>query len=352
VQITTAGSILTPGKRYQYTVVIADDDGGTLRLLNGTTTLLDVSAVGTYTGYFTAGTGTGFGIKRWSANTSMVVGSVVVKEVTNSLTSLLEETLGSDLVTNGDFAADTDWTKGTGWTIAAGVASCDGTSPSSRIYQADRALDTKLYKITYTVLNRTQGGVQATLTNVQGPLSSSDGTYVNYLTADQDGYVSILGTSSFIGDIDNVVLEEVTNDSRGTMVVDWTPGASADIDTGNIGMLTVAETTSTSLLYTDASGNRFRSYDHTNAPLVTKDWDANVALRVALRWGIDTDNVRQMSLAYVLASTVDTGTLTDYDGAFTLQTLLLLMKGGTWPQQIKNLKFYDRVLTDAELENL
>ena len=30
--------------------------------------------------------------------------------------------IGLDLVINGAFAADTDWTKGAGWTIAVGVA--------------------------------------------------------------------------------------------------------------------------------------------------------------------------------------------------------------------------------------
>ena len=33
-----------------------------------------------------------------------------------------------NLVTNGTFDADSDWTKGTGWSINGGVASCNGTS--------------------------------------------------------------------------------------------------------------------------------------------------------------------------------------------------------------------------------
>ena len=31
------------------------------------------------------------------------------------------ELLGSEEVTNGDFATDSDWTKGTGWSIAGGI---------------------------------------------------------------------------------------------------------------------------------------------------------------------------------------------------------------------------------------
>jgi len=34
--------------------------------------------------------------------------------------------LGSDLVTNGTFAADSDWTKGANWTIGSGVATKTG----------------------------------------------------------------------------------------------------------------------------------------------------------------------------------------------------------------------------------
>ena len=43
-----------------------------------------------------------------------------------------------DRVTNGAFAADTDWTKGDGWSIAAGVANCDGSQTGgSNLYQSN-----------------------------------------------------------------------------------------------------------------------------------------------------------------------------------------------------------------------
>lgn len=43
---------------------------------------------------------------------------------------------GVELVTNGDFAADTDWIKGASWSIAAGFASHDETKGATRILQA------------------------------------------------------------------------------------------------------------------------------------------------------------------------------------------------------------------------
>jgi len=48
---------------------------------------------------------------------SIVVAGSVLRRVTSA-----HPRLGSELVVNGAFAADTDWTKGTGWTIAGGVA--------------------------------------------------------------------------------------------------------------------------------------------------------------------------------------------------------------------------------------
>ncbi len=38
--------------------------------------------------------------------------------------------LGPELITNGDFATDSNWGKGIGWSINNGVASCDGTQTS------------------------------------------------------------------------------------------------------------------------------------------------------------------------------------------------------------------------------
>ena len=46
------------------------------------------------------------------------------------------ETYGSELVTNGSFATDSDWTKETGWTISGGTANFSGGTGNRSIYQA------------------------------------------------------------------------------------------------------------------------------------------------------------------------------------------------------------------------
>lgn len=62
----------------------------------------------------------------------------------------LDTTVGSDVVTNGAFAADSDWTKGTGWTIAAGVASFSGSAVAA-LSQALTVVDGETYELTFTL---------------------------------------------------------------------------------------------------------------------------------------------------------------------------------------------------------
>ena len=44
---------------------------------------------------------------------------------------LTKVSYGPELVTNGDFATDSDWTKGTGWSISGGVATHSGVTASN-----------------------------------------------------------------------------------------------------------------------------------------------------------------------------------------------------------------------------
>ena len=65
-------------------------------------------------------------------------------------------TAGSELVTNGDFATDSDWTKGTGWSITGGQAVCDGTQVSnSFLIQTNVAspeINGQLFLVEFTIV--------------------------------------------------------------------------------------------------------------------------------------------------------------------------------------------------------
>ena len=60
---------------------------------------------------------------------------------------------GSNLVTNGTFDADSDWTKGTGWAIASGVASWTGTTAANLEQTITGLTDTKTYEVLITLID-------------------------------------------------------------------------------------------------------------------------------------------------------------------------------------------------------
>ena len=64
----------------------------------------------------------------------------------------LDETVGTEEITNGTFDADSDWTKGTGWTIASGVASFSGTAIDSLNQTISGLTDGDVYELTFTLI--------------------------------------------------------------------------------------------------------------------------------------------------------------------------------------------------------
>lgn len=117
-------------------------------------------------------------------------------------------TLGSDLVTNGGFSADTNWTKAANWTIAAGVAAGDGSN--GYIDQTT---------LTMTVGQWMQAEVDI-VTRVGGTLLLQIGATVleavssvavgNIRTGRATaGFLRLYGTS-FSGTIDNVSLKAIS----------------------------------------------------------------------------------------------------------------------------------------------
>ena len=87
--------------------------------------------------------------------------------------------LGSELVVNGNFATDSDWTKGTGWSIADGKAV--GVNASGILEQSiSFTVLNKIYKISFSVLDLNGGSVaiQTNQSNMQ--TISSNGDYEIY----------------------------------------------------------------------------------------------------------------------------------------------------------------------------
>lgn len=140
------------------------------------------------------------------------------------------DALGSELVTNGDFATDSNWTKGTGWTISGGTASCDGSQSGNTDLSQNITTDaSKQYKITYTISNYSAGSIFIRLNsgNVTST-KSSNGTFTEILVGAGGTQVTLRGNSTFVGSIDNVSVKEISN--NGTISgATWTHGIGAPV---------------------------------------------------------------------------------------------------------------------------
>lgn len=117
--------------------------------------------------------------------------------------------LGSDLVTNGDFASDSNWIKGTGWTISGGSA--NGSSTTGDLYQENVVESGKYYQVTFTISNYSAGSVRVELPNNSsaGTERSANGTYTEIILS--SGTILLFDArTSFTGSIDNVSVKEVS----------------------------------------------------------------------------------------------------------------------------------------------
>jgi len=146
-----------------------------------------------------------------------------------------QDNLGDELVTNGAFATDTDWTKQTGWTIAALVASCDGTQTGASSLFQNNALSEvpalgSTFLVTFTISNYSAGSIYPRLANsdiTDGTTRNADGTYTQIYTVTNtpiNQNINLVADADFIGDIDNVSVKEVTEGSTG-----WTGNDSEAI---------------------------------------------------------------------------------------------------------------------------
>ena len=124
-------------------------------------------------------------------------------------------TVGStNLITNGTFAADTNWTKQTGWTIAAGVADCDGTQSDTTLLFQDASLSPGcVYSVTFTISSYSTGSLYARCgADGYGTKREANGCYIERIPdiGSQYSRVFFEASSDFIGKIDTVTAYLVT----------------------------------------------------------------------------------------------------------------------------------------------
>ena len=169
---------------------------------------------------------------------------------------------GDELVTNGTFDTDSDWTKDAAWTISNGVASFDD-SVNANLQQANIGLEIgKIYQLSFEIT----AGADANFSLFASGSSEQYIGYtdyavgnhaVNFICTGGDGVR--IAASKFIGSsfsIDNISVKEVTFDeSDGTLTLfehpNNVPRVEYDADGNRLGLL-VEESRTNLLARSDA----------------------------------------------------------------------------------------------------
>ena len=117
---------------------------------------------------------------------------------------------GVNLIINGTFDTDTDWTKGVGVIIDSGKAVC--TASTGNILSQDSPFKIgKTYKVIYTI-TVTSGSLLVIIgDSAAGTIRDSSGTYEENLVADWTGFYFI-DQNAFTGTIDDVSVVEISDE--------------------------------------------------------------------------------------------------------------------------------------------
>ena len=144
---------------------------------------------------------------------------------------MMQPSLGSEVITNGDFATDSDWTKSDGATISGGKANFEGDG-STFVYINQSNIFTSsgsTYKVTADVVITSGLGLkfQDGANNENIGVATTSGSYTFYFTAGSNSTLVIgrrTGGTPFESSVDNVSVKKVNG----------VPGIMTNMSAGNI----------------------------------------------------------------------------------------------------------------------
>lgn len=141
-----------------------------------------------------------------------------------------------ELVTNGTFATDTDWSKGSGWTIDAGDSNvAEATLSDAYINQDHGATVARSYDYSYDLVTCTAGSVMIKAGSTSTASESTPGTKTGTFIQATNSSVYLEGTG-FSGTIDNVSIKSsgVPTVSDTNLLTGWETSGTTHIETNTV----------------------------------------------------------------------------------------------------------------------
>ncbi len=119
------------------------------------------------------------------------------------------DVVGSEDIINGDFSAgDTGWTVGANWDTSSGKAVHTAGSSAALVSTGTAPVPGKLYRVTFSLSDRTAANVAVTLGGASGGSFSADQKHVVYITSvDATKLKFTPAPNTFDGAIDNVFVK-------------------------------------------------------------------------------------------------------------------------------------------------
>ncbi len=147
-----------------------------------------------------------------------------------------------NLVINGTFDEDANWTKGTGWTISGGTASCDGSqSSTTQLHQENTVNFVDTYKHIWQIVFTVSGYGAGTVAPGMGGYNfestvNANGTYKvvsNPTNTSSNRRIYFHASDDFVGSIDNVKVYKVSDHTYKLMAVnDTIPASNINAEAG------------------------------------------------------------------------------------------------------------------------
>ena len=214
------GNILLSNKKYKISFEITEYISGEIRAVSDgyLNTSEYFNSLGVHDFIFNCGTLTSSTLFFQPASFNGSITNISVIEITTD-TSLprinyegfsYQDALGSELVTNGDFATDSNWNKDANWSIANGVATSTG---AGRMFQSIPFLETNVgtkVKVSFDITERTSGGVRIDCYGAASQVYTDVGThtFIGTTTNSLNLYINNAGQGNLVGSIDNVSVKE------------------------------------------------------------------------------------------------------------------------------------------------